>query len=191
MLYQDGLVALFAFGGIYGAGVFGWTATELGLFGIMLTVAGTAGAWIGGRLDDRFGARPVILASLGLLILVCLLTASLGRGHVLFGIPTGPPPGGLYGSLPERMFLGLGLLIGACAGPLQASSRAYLARLVPAEEAGRYFGLLAVSGKLTSFMAPLAVAVATQATGRQGAAPLVLVVFFAAGLALMSRVRQA
>ena len=56
MVYQDALVALFAFGGIYGAGVFGWGPTELGIFGILLTVTGTIGALIGGRLDDRFGA---------------------------------------------------------------------------------------------------------------------------------------
>ena len=44
MVYQDALVALFAFGGIYGAGVFGWQAMELGIFGILLTVTGTLGA---------------------------------------------------------------------------------------------------------------------------------------------------
>ena len=61
----------------------------------------------------------------------------------------------------ERLFLGLGLVIGAVAGPLQASARSLLARLAPAPEAGRYFGLLALSGKVTSFLAPLLVAVAT------------------------------
>ena len=44
MLYADGLGAVFAFGGIYAASVFGWGASELGLFGIILTLAGTVGA---------------------------------------------------------------------------------------------------------------------------------------------------
>ena len=188
MIYQDGLVALFAFGGIYGAGVFGWTPTELGIFGILLTVSGTVGAVIGGILDDRVGARPVILGALAVLIAVCIGILSLGREHILFVVPTAPPSdaGGLFGSAPEKMFLGLGLLIGAVAGPLQASSRAYLARTVPAEDAGRYFGLLALSGKVTSFLAPLAVAVATQATGTQAAGPAVLILFFGAGAALIA-----
>ena len=192
MIYQDALVALFAFGGIYGAGVFGWGATELGLFGIGLTVAGTAGALVGGRLDDRCGARPVIAGSLAVLIVVCLGILSLGRAHVLFAVETAPagPGGGLYGSVPERVFLALGFVIGAVAGPLQASSRSYLARAVPAEDAGRYFGLLAVSGKLTSFAAPLLVAVATQAAGTQAAGPAVLIAFFAAGLALVAGLRR-
>src|SRR5690606_10735232 len=64
MLYADGLVALFAFGGIYAAGIFGWGATELGLFGILLTVTGIAGGLVGGHLDDRFGPRAVVSAAL-------------------------------------------------------------------------------------------------------------------------------
>ncbi|NNM71124.1 MFS transporter [Enterovirga aerilata] len=190
MIYQDGLVALFAFGGIYGAGVFGWSPTELGIFGILLTVSGTVGAVVGGILDDRFGARAVILGSLAVLILVCIGILSLGRAHVLFVVPTAPPSAELFGSVPEKLFLGLGLLIGAVAGPLQASSRAYLARTVPAEDAGRYFGLLALSGKVTSFLAPLAVAAATQAAGTQAAGPAVLILFFGIGAALIASLRR-
>jgi MFS transporter, UMF1 family len=192
MVYQDALVALFAFGGIYGAGVFGWQATELGVFGIMLTVTGTIGALIGGRLDDRFGAKPVIFGAIAVLALVSLGILSLGRDHILFMIATAPalPGDGLYGSVPEKAFLALGLVIGSVAGPLQASSRSMLARLVPPQEAGRYFGLLALSGKVTSFLAPLAVAVATGLFQTQAAGPAVLILFFLAGGWLLSGVRR-
>jgi MFS transporter, UMF1 family len=78
----------------------------------------------------------------------------------------------------------------AVAGPLQASSRSFLARLVPASEAGRYFGLLALSGKVTSFLAPLCVALATDLFETQAAAPAVLILFFAAGLMLLVQVRR-
>jgi MFS transporter, UMF1 family len=188
MVYQDALVALFAFGGIYGAGVFGWGPVELGIFGILLTVTGTVGALIGGRLDDRLGAKTVILGSIVVLLAVCLGVLSLGRDHVLFGIATPPAGEGLYGSLPEKLFLGLGLVIGAVAGPLQASSRSLLGRLVPAEEAGRYFGLLAFSGKVTSFLAPLLVALGTDLFQTQAAGPAVLIGFFLVALRLLSGV---
>jgi UMF1 family MFS transporter len=193
MVYQDALVALFAFGGIYGAGVFGWGPTELGLFGILLTITGTVGALVGGRLDDLLGAKPVVLSAVAILGLVCLGVLSLGREHILFGIATAPPvPGaGLYGTMPEKLFLALGLVIGAVAGPMQASSRSLLARLVPAREAGRYFGLLALSGKVTSFLAPLLVALATRLFQTQAAAPAVLILFFALGGWLLSGVRRA
>jgi len=191
MVYQDALVALFAFGGIYGAGVFGWQATELGLFGILLTITGTIGALIGGRLDDRFGAKPVIMGAILVLTLVCVGVLSLGREHILFVIPTAPPGEGLYASAPEKLFVLLGLVIGAVAGPLQASSRSLLARLVPPHEAGRYFGLLALSGKVTSFLAPLAVAVATATFRTQAAGPAVLILFLCVGLGLLSGVKRA
>ena len=192
MVYQDGLVALFVFGGIYGAGVFGWSTVELGLFGILLTVTGTIGAVAGGRLDDRFGARRVILTALTILVLVCFGIVSLGRDHVLFAVPVSPAVSGdgLYGSLPEKLFLGLGLVIGAVAGPLQAASRSLLARLAPAAEAGRYFGLLALSGKVTSFLAPFLVAVATHLADTQAAGPAVLIVFFVTGAALLAGLRS-
>jgi UMF1 family MFS transporter len=188
MVYQDGLVALFAFGGIYGAGTFGWGPTELGLFGILLTAAGAAGAIAGGTVEDRIGTRPVILGSLGILAVVCVAILSIGREHVLFVLSV-PPPGegdGLFASWPERAFIGLGIVIGAVAGPLQASSRSHLARIVPEGEAAAYFGLLSLSGKVTSFLAPLAVAVATGLAGTQAAGPAVLVAFFGAGAALFA-----
>ncbi len=192
MVYQDSLVALFAFGGIYGAGLFGWQATELGIFGILLTVTGTIGALVGGRLDDRIGAKPVILGAIVVLTLVCIGVLSLGRDHILFAVPTPPPApeDGLYGTVPEKLFLLLGLVIGAVAGPLQASSRSLLARLVPAQEAGRYFGLLALSGKVTSFLAPLAVAVATAMFQTQAAGPAVLILFLLAGFWLLKGVKR-
>jgi UMF1 family MFS transporter len=188
MVYQDGLVALFAFGGIYGAGTFGWGPTELGLFGILLTAAGAAGAIAGGTVEDRIGTRPVILGSLGILVAVCVAILSIGREHVLFVLSVPPPSegDGLFASWPERAFIGLGILIGAVAGPLQASSRSHLAQIVPAGEAAAYFGLLSLSGKVTSFLAPLAVAVATGLSGTQAAGPAVLVAFFGAGAALFA-----
>ncbi len=81
-------------------------------------------------------------------------------------------------------------MIGAVAGPLQASSRSLLARLVPAGEAGRYFGLLSLSGRVTSFLAPLLVAVATGLAGTQAAAPAVLIGFLLVGAGLLAGVRR-
>ncbi len=191
MIYQDGLVALFAFGAIYAAGMFGWSTIEVGIFGILLTITGTFGALVGGWLDDRIGGKPVVLGSIAVLLFTCLGILSLGKGHVLFVIPAAPatPGDGLFGSLPEQAYLGFGLLIGLVAGPLQAASRSLLARLSPPGKTGQFFGLFALSGKVTSFMGPTLVALATDITNRQEAGLAVLVLFFLVGGWLLAGVR--
>lgn len=191
MIYQDGLVALFAFGGIYGAGVFGWQTIELGVFGILLTVTGTFGAWVGGKLDDAVGGKPVILGAIACLLFACIGILSLGPAHVGFVIPAAPavPGDGLFASLPEKVYLGLGLLIGLVAGPLQASSRSLLARIAPPARIGEFFGLFALSGKVTSFMGPTLVALATSVFASQRAGLAVLIGFFLTGAWLIAGVR--
>jgi len=191
MIYQDGLVALFAFGGIYGAGVFGWQTIELGVFGILLTITGTFGAWLGGKLDDRLGGKPVILGSITCLLFACIGILSLGPGQVAFVIPAAPPvPGdGLFASLPEKVYLALGLLIGLVAGPLQASSRSMLARIAPPARIGEFFGLFALAGKVTSFLGPTLVALATSLFASQRAGLAVLIGFFLTGAWLIAGVK--
>ena len=192
MAYTDGLIALFAFGGIYAAGTFGWGATELGLFGILLTITGTIGALSGGWLDDRLGPKRVIAATLIVLILASLAILSIDRDHLGFVFSVAPPaPGdGLFATAGEKAYLGLGALIGAAAGPLQAASRTLMARVAPRDRMTQFFGLYALTGKATSFVAPLLVAFVTHQSGSQRAGVSVLVVFFAVGFWLMRRVNE-
>lgn len=191
MIYSDGLSAIFAFGGIYGAAVFGWGALELGLFGIVLTIAGVFGALIGGVLDDRVGSKTVIILSLLLLLVGALGILSVDAGHVLFVSEVAPKVTGSepFSSAGERVFLAFAVLVGLVAAPVQAASRALLARLAPREKMTQYFGLFAFSGKVTAFMAPLLVAVVTQATDSQRIGMASIAVFLVVGFILMIPVR--
>jgi UMF1 family MFS transporter len=191
MIYADGLVALFAFGGIYAAGTFGWVSFELGLFGILLTITGTVGALIGGRLDDRYGPKPVIAGALLLLILASVAILSIDPTHVGFIVEVAPAAegDGLFASTGEKVYLALGALIGALAGPLQSASRSLMARIAPAGRATEFFGLYALSGRVTSFAGPLAVGALTAVSASQRIGISVLVVFFAVGGGLLVGVR--
>jgi UMF1 family MFS transporter len=190
MVYTDALVALFAFGGIYAAGTFGWQTIQIGMFGILAAFSGTLGAWIGGKLDDRLGPKRVIAGSMTILLLACVAILSISRDTVLFVVKVPPPvPGRLFAAPAEQLYLALGFLIGMAAGPMQAASRTLLIRLAPKDRITQFFGLFALSGKVTSFIAPLAVSIVTAVTASQKAGMAVLVLFFAAGLALLSRVR--
>lgn len=193
MIYKDGLVALFAFGGIYAAGVLGWSSLEIGTFGILLTITGTLGAFIGGRLDDRIGPKRVIAGALAILITCGMGLVSVDRDTVffVFDVEAAAPGAGLFASLPEKMFLVLGGVLGAAAGPLQAASRTLLVHVAPPASLTRYFGLFALSGKVTSFLAPALVGVVTAVTASQAAGMAVIIVFFAVGLVLLLRVSDA
>jgi len=100
------------------------------------------------------------------------------------------PGGGLFSGAAERAYLVLGCLIGAAGGPLQAASRTLLIRLAPQDRIAQYFGLFALTGKVTSFVGPLLIGAITAITASQKAGMAVLVVFFVTGLALLARVRE-
>jgi len=191
MIYTDGLVSLFAFGGIYAAGTFGWNTIQIGTFGIILAIAGTFGAWLGGKLDDTLGPKRVIAGSMTLLLVAIIAILLVDKDSIFF-IKVAPPlPGGaLFSGAAERAYLVLGCLIGAAGGPLQAASRSLLIRMAPKDRIAQYFGLFALTGKVTSFVGPLLIGVVTAVTESQKAGMAVLVLFFVAGLALLGRVRD-
>jgi UMF1 family MFS transporter len=190
MIYTDGLVSLFAFGGIYAAGTFGWHTIQIGTFGILLAVAGTFGGWFGGKLDDKLGPKTVITGALLMLLLSIAAILLVDRDSILF-IPVTPPQpgGGLFAAPAEKAYLVLGCLIGMMGAPLQAASRTLLIRLAPRDRIAQFFGLFALTGKVTSFVGPLLIGIVTAVTASQKAGMAVLVAFFLAGLALLSRVR--
>lgn len=179
MFYRDALNGMYTFGGIYAAGVLGWTVTDVGVFGILAAITGAVFAWLGGRADSRFGPKPVILFSVVVLALVCLGIVYVSRDAV-FGIPTGPDS-----SLPDIAFYVLGCLIGAGGGVLQSASRTMMVRQSPPERMTESFGLYALSGKAMSWMAPLSIGVTTHLTGSQQLGIVPLIVLFVLGLVLL------
>src|SRR5438270_7616819 len=191
MIYTDGLVSLFAFGGIYAAGIFGWHTIQIGSFGILLAIAGTFGAWLGGKLDDSLGPKRVIAGSMLILLLSIIAILLVDKDSILFVKVAPPDPGGgLFSGAAERAYLVLGCLIGAAGGPLQAASRTLLIRLAPKDRIAQFFGLFALTGKVTSFIRPLLIGAITAFTASQKAGMAALVVFFVAGLALLAKVRD-
>ena len=183
LFYRDALNGLYVFGGLYAAGVLGWGVTATGAFGIVTLVASAVAAWAGGRADRRFGSRRVILATLGLLIPVCAAIALVSRERV-FGMAVGPDS-----RLPDMAFLVLGALIGGAGGALQPASRTLVCRLAAPGALTQSFALYALAGKATAFLAPLAVAVATQLSGSQQIGILPLIALFLLGLMLFTRVK--
>jgi UMF1 family MFS transporter len=189
MIYQEGVNALLALGGAFATALFAWSITEIGVYGILLNVVAIPGCLIAGRLDNIFGSKNVVMISLVMLTVATIGIVSTGPGYTLFGaLPlAGEDTGGLFGTPAEKAYIAFGLLIGLAFGPVQASSRSYLARSVSADEAGRYFGLYAFSGRATSFLAPFLVASVTAASGSPRLGIAVIVLFLLGGLFVLIR----
>ncbi|MAZ03145.1 MAG: MFS transporter [Sneathiella sp.] len=192
MFYNDGILALIGFSGIYAAGLFNWGTTELGIFGILINFFAIAGCFIGGYLDDRLGSKPTIVISVLGLAFASVGVLSISDGQVLFGLPAAMPveEGALFASPAEMVFMVFAFIMGLFFGPAQAASRTLIARMAPPEKAGEFFGLFALSGKATAFVAPLMIGIVTSATGQQRPAMIVIFILLMIGAALMSFVRE-
>jgi len=169
MIYNDGLVTIFAFGGIYAAGTFGFSFKEIMIFGIVLNVAAGTGALIMGIFDDKLGGKTTIQISNIILTLAVVLAVCA--------------PG-------KAMFWTAGVLVGFFAGPNQSASRSLLGRFVPREKENQFFGFFAFSGKLTAFFGPLFLGILTQIFNSQRAGVAVLAVFFVIGSLILSKVDE-
>ena len=186
MLYRDALNGLYTFGGIYAAGVLNWEVTQVGIFGILAAITGAIGAYTGGHLDDKFGPKPVVVGALLILTLASILIITTDPTHVLF-MEVGTLEN--RSGLPDLMFYACGGLIGAGGGAIQAASRTLLVDQADPDRMTEAFGLYALSGKATSFIAPLSVAFVTSAFGSQQIGVIPIIVLFLLGLFLLPFVK--
>ena len=174
-VFRDGLAGVFTYGGIIAQNTFGFSSGDVIIFAIVANIVAGIATIGAGRLDDRFGPRNVIMASLIILVVTGLLVFFLHTaGTVAFWV--------------------LGLLLSACVGPAQSAARSFLARLIPEGQEGEIFGLYATTGRAVSFMAPMMYGIfiylGTHVVG-QGAnywGILGIVTVLATGLLLMLRV---
>ena len=135
-VFRGGLAGVFTYGGIIAQNTFGFSSGDVIIFAIVANIVAGIATIAAGRLDDRFGPRNVIMASLIILVVVGLLVFLLhAAGTVAFWV--------------------LGLLLSACVGPAQSAARSFLARLIPEGQEGEIFGLYATTGRAVSFIAPM------------------------------------
>ena len=184
MLYRDALNGIYAIGGVYAALVLDWTIIQVGVFGIAGAVTAAIATWIGGLFDARVGPKPVILVSIWVLITVSIFIVGMSRTQ-LFGFPL--PEGS---SLPDIIFYICGAAIGGAGGSIYSASRTMMVRHSRPDKPGEAFGLFALSGKATAFLAPFLVSVATYATGSVQLGVTPVIGLFLIGLLLLRYVNK-
>lgn len=179
MLYRDALNGMYTFGGIYALGVLGWTVVDIGIFGIMAAITGALAAWLGGKADRRFGPKPVIVTGIAVLIAVGVVIVSITPTSLL-GVTLAEGS-----TAPDIAFYVCGGFIGAAGGALQSASRTMMVRQANEERMTEAFGLYALAGKATTFIAPAAIAIVTDLTGSQRLGITPLIGLFTLGLILL------
>lgn len=132
-VFRDGLAGIFAFGAVLGVSVYGISQADVLIFGVIASTIAAGGAVVGGRLDDRFGAKPVIVTSLSALLVVGLAMLALS-GPIAFWV------------------CGLGLCF--FIGPTQSAARTLLLRMTAEGKEGVAFGLYTMTGRAVAFIAP-------------------------------------
>ena len=185
MFYRDALIGLYAFGGIYAAGVLEWDIVQIGLFGIFAAITGMIFCFFGGRLDQKIGPKKVITICVVALILVSILVVGLSKTSV-FGIQLAEGS-----TLPNTLFFLAGGVIGAAGGVLQASSRTFMVDQADPERMTEAYGLYAMTGKATAFLAPGLIDLFTTLSGSQRLGVSPVIGLFAIGLILLFWVRSA
>ena len=179
MFYRDALNGLYSFGGTYAVLVLNWNIVKLGQFGIIAAISAALFSWLGGFLDRKWGPKPVIVFMASILTIVCFVIVNTSLTHV-FGIAV--PEGS---NLPDMVFYTCGVFIGGMGGILQSASRSMMVRHTHPERATEGFGLYALSGRATAFLAPALIGLVTAISGdaRIGISPLVGL--FVVGLVLL------
>ena len=182
LIYNDALITIFAFGGIYAKEVFKFNFNEIFLFGIILNVTAGIGSFSMGFLDDILGGKKTIqLSNYGFIIACLLAVASPSIDNVvLLGIS-------LNG---ETIFWISGVMIGIFSGPNQSASRSLMGRLTPDNKKNEFFGFYAFSGKATAFLGPLLFSTIVSITGSLRYGLSVVAILFIVGIYVLNLVDE-
>ena len=169
LFYNDGLVTIFAFAGIYATGTFGFSTRDIVIFGIVLNVTSGLGAFVMGFLDDRLGGKITIQITL-IGLSIATLIAIMAPNRFWFWVA--------------------GVLVGIFVGPNQSASRALMGRFVPPDKENEFFGFFAFSGKLTAFLGPFFFGVLTALFDSQRAGISIVLFLLVAGWILLAKVDE-
>ena len=193
MLFNDGMVGVLIFGGVYAAGNFGWETITLLIFGLTTSVSAMIGAYLGGRLEDRLGSmRTLKIAIFGSATLLVVLT-SITPETLFFVIPASDEPVWAFpyfSTLAELAYLATNQAFALFFVTGLSASRTLMAKISPPEMATQFFGLYGLSGSITAFLAPLLVAVVTDITQSQRIGFASLVMLIVVGGLMLGLVRE-
>jgi MFS transporter, UMF1 family len=169
LLYQDGIQTIIRMASIYGAEVGIDQTAQIAAF-VMVQFLGIPFSFLFGALGARIGTKRALFVALAVYTATSVL--------------------GYYMTTVTHFFILAGL-VATVQGGSQALSRALFARLVPPHKTSEFFGFYAISERFATILGPLVFTLSVALTGSSRTAILFIIVFFAAGALVLSRVDEA
>lgn len=160
--YIDGVGTIIHMATVFGSSC-GLDSMDLMVVLLVVQIVAFPFAILYGRLADRFSSRRMILFGIATYIVVCMLGFNLKE---------------------MKDFLLLAVLVGTAQGGIQALSRSFYGKLVPAEHASEYFGFFDVFGKFSAVIGPALFGVVAQLTGVTNYGALAVMFMFILGGAI-------
>lgn len=173
--YIDGVDTIITMSVAYGVDI-GLGATSLILAILTIQVVSFPCALFWGRLSDRFPVKLLLQAGIGVYVLITLIAV------LLPSLPT------LQSK--TAVFWLLAILVGTSMGGIQALSRSFFGRLIPAERSAEFFGFYNIFGKCAAIAGPFLVGFFGQVTGHSRYGVLSILVLFIVGSLILMRVDE-
>lgn len=204
-IYNDAIVTVFAFSSPFAIDVLGFTMPQIIKMVIGVQITAAIGAFGFGLIADHLGHGKTIVLTLGIWVAVtaCAFVtalelpiwandaalalaeaqaAALAAGEAI--------PEAVPSPLRQLIYFTLAQLIGFSMGATQSCSRAFLAAVAPSDQSGRLFGFFAIAGRFSAVVGPALFGVVSLWTGSKAWSVLTIVLLFALGMFLMTRVTE-
>lgn len=193
MFFNDGMVGVLIFGGIYASGVFGWDSSELLIFGLFSSTSAMLGAYFGGRFDDLLGSKRTLMIAVCASAVIFLFMLSIAPGRILFVMNVSTETwwsGPFFNTPAELVYFASNQIFAVFFVTGLSTSRTLMARISPPAMSAQFFALYGLSGSVTAFLAPLLVATTTDAVGSARIGMSALVVLIVLGVWLLAGVKE-
>jgi UMF1 family MFS transporter len=197
MFFVDGMNGVLFFSGVLAVGVMKWGPLELLVTGIILSVLAVLGGFVGRWLDAGLGPKHALRIEVFMTILGLIALLGMAPDKILYLWSYDPAVqaplwnGPVFRTLPDLVYLLIGFSNAVFITGQYASSRTMLIRLTPPEQTGAFFGVYALSGVATAWLAPSLVNFGTRVTHTQQGGFATLVLLLGVGLAGLAFVRGA
>lgn len=167
-LYQCGIATVIALAAVYAVAVMGFTVTQTLILVLLVNITAAVGAFFFGYAQDKLGHKLALALTLLAWIAMVVLAAA---------------------AVNDWMFWIAANLAGLAMGSSQSAGRAMIGLLSPEKRRAEFFGLWNMALWLSAVVGPVTYGAVSWVTGNnQRVAILVLGLFFAAALLVLTRI---